>query len=226
MTEIEEIMEIISIENFGQICNPLFRQLAKCIDSNHFQVAERALMLWHNENISTTLIPERFEEILRIVLPVLSKHSKNHWNRNVQILILNALECFMTIDPIVFDSCVASLPEIEKESLNRKEKLFNCWRELDKKVDCCVDDKLARDQLYSLLKDVNELESEPENITAETTIQTTTTTAQSKTSSIVNARRKSILPIDTNVYQELVNYSRSSSPSPENESESEKEMRE
>ncbi len=30
---------------------PLFRQLARCLTSSHFQVAERSLFLWNNEYI-------------------------------------------------------------------------------------------------------------------------------------------------------------------------------
>lgn len=226
LTEIEEILEIISVEHFGQICGPLFRQLAKCIDSNHFQVAERALMLWHNEYISTTLVPERFEEILRIILPVLSKHSKSHWNRNVQILILNVLECFMTIDPVSFDAAVAILPEIEKESLERKRKLFDCWRKLDKSVNNS-NDKLAREQLYSLLCDskIEETDLEKDKLSSTSTAGPSVSTSTSATTPIINTRRKSILPVDRNVYQELVNYSRSSSPQPD-DPDNDKEMKE
>ena len=257
LTEIEEILEIISIEHFGQIYGPLFRQLAKCIDSNHFQVAERALMLWHNDYISITLIPEKFDDILRILLPILSKHSKNHWNRNVQILILNALECFMSIDPIIFDSCVAALPEIENESLERKKVLYNCWKELDKRKEAARDDnrvsfsrlsrnqssrdqlaryqltrdqlardQLARSQLYSLLNHPHTQETEMVNIISETDHSSNLNVpvpSSSSSKSIVNTRRKSILPVDTNVYLELAHYSRSSSPSPE---EDDKEMKE
>lgn len=229
LTEIEEILDIIPIEQFRKISSALFQQISKCIDSNHFQVAERALMLWQNEYITNTLIPDKIEEILKILLPVLSKHSKSHWNRNVQILVLNSLECFMTINPIVFDSCVAALPEIEKKSMERRKKLFNCWKLIDQKVNDTIiykrsDDENARDQLYSLLHDVQvkdiEQEHEQEDeiyddsfVKNPTTTIPTTTSNQTKSSK--GTRRKSILPVDRNVYQELVDYSRSSSPRPE-----------
>lgn len=222
LTEIEEILDIIPIEQFRKISSPLFNQISKCIDSNHFQVAERALILWHNEYITNTLIPDRLEEILKILLPVLSKHSKSHWNRNVQILILNALECFMSCDPIVFDSCVALLPEIEKKSIERRRKLFNCWKLIDESTKI-TGDKEARDQLYSLLlsggcKDQNMM-IEPFVTEAVDYQEDSKITGPSVATPLNNkskgTRRKSILPVDRNVYQELVDYSRSSSPRPE-----------
>ena len=220
LTEIEEILDIIPIKQFRKISSPLFRQISKCIDSNHFQVAERALMLWHNEYISNTLIPDRIEEILKILLPILSKHSKSHWNRNVQILILNALECFMVIDPIIFDSCVAALPEIEKNSIERRRKLFNCWKFIDQKF--TNGDENARDHLYLLLNDesvkINQQQQDNKilvNNTIPSTISTSTAPPPVPNNKLKGTRRKSILPIDRNVYQELVDYSRSSSPRPE-----------
>ncbi len=217
LTEIEEILDIIPIEQFRKISSPLFQQIAKCIDSNHFQVAERALMFWHNEYISSTLIPDRMEEILKILLPVLSKHSKSHWNRNVQILILNALECFMTIDPIIFDSCVAALPEMEKKSVERRRTLFECWRVIDERTKLKQGDRVARDQLYSLLSgdDKRDLVLNEPSMEQEPPKNANISTVPVVTSKSKGTRRKSILPVDRNVYQELVDYSRSSSPRPE-----------
>lgn len=220
ITEIEEILEIISLEHFKLISGPLFRQLSKCIDSNHFQVSERALLLWHNDFICENLIRSRVEEVLKIVLPVLSKHAKSHWNRNVQILIFNAIDRFMSIDSVLFDDCVAALPEQEKKSLERKQILLACWRQLDAKVGSSGEDVKARDQLYSLLKgDVGTDIIDPESLstteTADISDDTTyivNSTTNPNANPLINTRRKSILPVDSNVYQELANYSRSSSP--------------
>lgn len=36
--EVEEILDIIEPEQFKKIIEPLFKQLAKCVSSPHFQV--------------------------------------------------------------------------------------------------------------------------------------------------------------------------------------------
>ena len=36
--EVEEILDIIEPEQFKKIIDPLFKQLAKCVSSPHFQV--------------------------------------------------------------------------------------------------------------------------------------------------------------------------------------------
>ena len=239
LTEIEEILEIISIEHFKMISEPLFRQISKCIDSNHFQVSERALLLWHNDFICENLIRLQVEPVLKIVLPILSKHAKSHWNRNVQLLIFNAIDRFMSIDSVLFDDCVAALPEIEQKSLERKRNLLACWKKLDEEVDTSgVDDTNARDQLYSLLKDSSDsntgMDVKVDSILNNDSDIDDSTNPDYKIDNpppvppkrLISTRRKSILPVDSNVYHELANYSRSSSPRDEEEvEEKDREMR-
>ena len=38
-------------EEFARVVEPLFKQIARCLTSSHFQVAERSLFLWNNEYI-------------------------------------------------------------------------------------------------------------------------------------------------------------------------------
>jgi len=39
LNELEEILDVIEPSEFSKILEPLFRQLAKCISSPHFQVS-------------------------------------------------------------------------------------------------------------------------------------------------------------------------------------------
>ena len=47
--ELEELLELTQPQNFLNVCGPLFTLIAKCVTSPHFQVAERTLFLWNNE---------------------------------------------------------------------------------------------------------------------------------------------------------------------------------
>jgi serine/threonine-protein phosphatase 2A regulatory subunit B' len=94
LNEVEEIMDVIDANEFAKIMQPLFQQLARCINSQHFQVsispsgnsqidsqvAERALYYWNNEYI-VNLMGEHIQVILPIVFPALYQNSKSHWNR-------------------------------------------------------------------------------------------------------------------------------------------------
>ena len=79
LNEIEEILDIIDPQEFVKIQVPLFNQLAKCVSSSHFQVAERALFYWNNDYI-LNLISDNANVILPIMFTPLYKNSKTHWN--------------------------------------------------------------------------------------------------------------------------------------------------
>ncbi|RXM93908.1 Serine/threonine-protein phosphatase 2A 56 kDa regulatory subunit beta isoform [Acipenser ruthenus] len=78
--EVEEILDVIEPSQFLKIQEPLFKQIAYCISSPHFQVAERALYFWNNEYI-LSLIEDNCSVILPIIFATLYRVSKEHWNQ-------------------------------------------------------------------------------------------------------------------------------------------------
>ncbi|KAB1277169.1 Serine/threonine-protein phosphatase 2A 56 kDa regulatory subunit gamma isoform [Camelus dromedarius] len=104
LNELEEILDVIEPSEFVKIMEPLFRQLAKCVSSPHFQVAERALYYWNNEYIMS-LISDNAARILPIMFPSLYRNSKTHWNKTIHGLIYNALKLFMEMNQKLFDDC-------------------------------------------------------------------------------------------------------------------------
>ncbi|KZC12639.1 Serine/threonine-protein phosphatase 2A 56 kDa regulatory subunit delta isoform [Dufourea novaeangliae] len=104
LNELEEILDVIEPAEFQKVMDPLFRQLAKCVSSPHFQVAERALYYWNNEYIMS-LISDNYLVILPIMYPAFYRNSRNHWNKTIHGLIYNALKLFMEMNQKVFDEC-------------------------------------------------------------------------------------------------------------------------
>ena len=80
LSEMEEVLDVIDPAEFQKIQVPLFQQLSRCINSQHFQVAERALLYWNNEYI-VNLMSDNLSVILPIVFPALYTNSRQHWNR-------------------------------------------------------------------------------------------------------------------------------------------------
>lgn len=104
LNELEEILDVIEPAEFQKVMDALFRQIAKCVSSPHFQVAERALYYWNNEYIMS-LIAENSTIILPIMFPALYRNSKTHWNKTIHGLIYNALKLFMEMNQKLFDEC-------------------------------------------------------------------------------------------------------------------------
>uniref|UniRef100_A0A4W4F6V5 Serine/threonine protein phosphatase 2A regulatory subunit n=1 Tax=Electrophorus electricus TaxID=8005 RepID=A0A4W4F6V5_ELEEL len=122
LNELEEILDVIEPSEFVKVMEPLFRQLAKCVSSPHFQVAERALYYWNNEYIMS-LISDNAARILPIMFPSLYRNSKTHWNKTIHGLIYNALKLFMEMNQKLFDDCTQQFrAEKNKEKLKWKER--------------------------------------------------------------------------------------------------------
>ncbi|XP_065219830.1 serine/threonine-protein phosphatase 2A 56 kDa regulatory subunit gamma isoform-like isoform X2 [Planococcus citri] len=119
LNEMEEILDVIEPAEFQKIMVPLFHQLAKCISSPHFQVAERALYYWNNEYIMS-LISDNVSVILPIMFAPLYRNSKTHWNKTIHGLIYNALKLFTEMNQKLFDECTQ---KYKNERLREKEKL-------------------------------------------------------------------------------------------------------
>ncbi|KTF87897.1 hypothetical protein cypCar_00030226 [Cyprinus carpio] len=77
LNELEEILDVIEPSEFVKVMEPLFRQLAKCVSSPHFQVAERALYYWNNEYIMS-LISDNAARILPLFRCLELRKAEDH----------------------------------------------------------------------------------------------------------------------------------------------------
>ncbi|KAL9692979.1 hypothetical protein quinque_012264 [Culex quinquefasciatus] len=117
--EIEEILDVIEPPQFVKIQEPLFRQIAKCVSSPHFQVAERALYFWNNE-YAMSLIEDNNAVIMPIMFPALYRISKEHWNQTIVALVYNVLKTFMEMNSKLFDELTASY-KAERQNARRPD---------------------------------------------------------------------------------------------------------
>jgi serine/threonine-protein phosphatase 2A regulatory subunit B' len=129
LNEMEEILDVIDPAEFTKVQLPLFTQLTRCINSQHFQVAERALLYWNNEYI-VNLMNDNLAVILPIVFPALYTNSKQHWNRTIHGMVYNALKLFMDINPDLFDEAMQQFKQRKIEDQRRAEARFAAWTKL------------------------------------------------------------------------------------------------
>ncbi|VDD93902.1 unnamed protein product [Enterobius vermicularis] len=135
LNELEEVLDVIEPTEFSKIMVPLFRQLAKCVSSPHFQVAERALYYWNNEYIMSLISDnDNAAVILPIMFPALYKNSKNHWNKTIHGLIYNALKLFMEINQRLFDECSQNYNREREEEAEKLKKKLALWEDIERKA--------------------------------------------------------------------------------------------
>ncbi|WCJ21264.1 Serine/threonine protein phosphatase 2A 57 kDa regulatory subunit B' theta isoform [Euphorbia peplus] len=130
LSELEEVLEATQPGEFQRCMVPLFRQIARCLSSSHFQVAERALFLWNNDHIEN-LIKQNRKVILPIIFPALERNARQHWNQAVQSLTLNVRKIFFDVDPELFDECLVKFQEDETREKEMNSKRAATWKRLE-----------------------------------------------------------------------------------------------
>ncbi|KAJ6843739.1 serine/threonine protein phosphatase 2A 57 kDa regulatory subunit B' theta isoform-like [Iris pallida] len=128
--ELEEVLEATQPAEFQRCMIPLFRQISRCMNSSHFQVAERALFLWNNDHIEN-LIKQNRKVILPIILPALERNTRSHWNQAVQSLTLNVRKLFSDHDPELFDECLRKFQEDEAKDAEVRSRREATWSRLE-----------------------------------------------------------------------------------------------
>lgn len=128
--EVEEILEGINMGEFERVMVPLFWRIGCCINSSHFQVAERALLLWNNDQIYS-LIGHNRQVILPIIIPALETNVQTHWNQSVLNLTMNVRNVFTEMDNMLFLACHAHFLEEEEKQRFAMEKRKEAWDRLE-----------------------------------------------------------------------------------------------
>ncbi|KAJ7966113.1 Serine/threonine protein phosphatase 2A regulatory subunit [Quillaja saponaria] len=128
--ELEEILEAINMVEFQKVMVPLFWRIGCCINSLHFQVAERALFLWNNDHI-VNLVAHNRQVILPIIFAALERNTQNHWNQAVLNLTLNVRKMFLEMDEKLFMSCHTHFKEEEKVLILAADKRKEAWEQLE-----------------------------------------------------------------------------------------------
>ncbi|KAJ3675453.1 hypothetical protein LUZ60_004495 [Juncus effusus] len=128
--ELEEVLEATQVSEFQRCAVPLFGRIAKCLNSSHFQVAERALFLWNNDHIES-LIKQNHKTILPIIFPALERNARSHWNQAVRSLTLNVRKLFQDQDAQLFEECMEKFDLEESRKTETMVKRESKWKRLE-----------------------------------------------------------------------------------------------
>jgi len=231
LNEVEEILDVIEPSEFVKIQVPLFRQLARCVNSQHFQVAERALYYWNNEYI-INLMGDNIGVILPIVFPALYQHSKSHWNRTIHGMIFNALKLFMDMNPEVFNECVQNYKRDRQLEYQHMQTRYENWQRLrEMAMHNCngvlpndfekdfpeppqpppLDDSDIDDVTLDLAEGLQQVDLDDSALSHNVPMSDSfhplpVADPTSPTSQSPHVRRKSVLPVDPGVLRDLQNH--------------------
>ncbi|XP_059666032.1 serine/threonine protein phosphatase 2A 57 kDa regulatory subunit B' beta isoform-like [Cornus florida] len=128
--ELEEVLEATQPAEFQRCMVPLFRQIGRCLNSSHFQVAERALFLWNNEHI-VSLIAQNRHVIFPIIFEALERNMQGHWNQAVHGLTANVRRMFLEMDTVLFEECQRQYVESEARARELEDQRELAWKRLE-----------------------------------------------------------------------------------------------
>jgi len=85
LNELEEVLETVVPQHVDDFRDPLLECLARCINSEHFQVVERTLFLWNNDQlVSHCLANKEAPHVLPKIFDALERNASEHWNPTVK----------------------------------------------------------------------------------------------------------------------------------------------
>ncbi|XP_043699700.1 serine/threonine protein phosphatase 2A 57 kDa regulatory subunit B' beta isoform-like [Telopea speciosissima] len=128
--ELEEVLELTQAAEFQRCMVPLFRQIGRCLNSSHFQVAERALFLWNNDHI-VSLIAQNRSVIFPLIFEPLETNIKSHWNQAVHGLTANVRKMFLEMDNELFEECLRQYQEKVTNAKELEEQRELTWKRLE-----------------------------------------------------------------------------------------------
>lgn len=105
LSELEDILSIIKESEFERCMDMVIKKYAKCIESNHFQIAEKSLLFWNHENIYY-LFANHIGKIFPILFPSLYYSSRFHWHKSIRPMAWYSLKMFKDIDEKVFNDTI------------------------------------------------------------------------------------------------------------------------
>ncbi|KAJ3670742.1 hypothetical protein LUZ60_008168 [Juncus effusus] len=130
LSEIEEVLEATDMSEFQKFMVPLFKRIACCLSSYHFQVAERALLIFNNDHV-ISLIAQNRQTIIPLVFPYIEKNAQDHWNQSVLNLTINVKKMLAEMDEDLFDECNAKFKEEELKRDELENKRILAWKRLE-----------------------------------------------------------------------------------------------
>ncbi len=103
LNELEELVEVAADGLEPAVERKVFTRLCKCISSQHFQVAEKGLMMLNNEKVIEIMTRNK-EAVYPMLVGSLMENSESHWNSYISMLTLNSIKVLMDVDMRLFES--------------------------------------------------------------------------------------------------------------------------
>jgi serine/threonine-protein phosphatase 2A regulatory subunit B' len=129
LNELEDILQHLSEEQLAPLREMLFTNIARCLESEHFQIVERCLYLWNNQILldSENLFHIKSKPCLPIIYGSLNKLASGHWYVSIQEHAQKILIMYKDFDSVGFESVAGNYAEHEADATLKLQLITNKW---------------------------------------------------------------------------------------------------
>ncbi|EGD80921.1 T-cell receptor beta chain ANA 11, variant [Salpingoeca rosetta] len=96
----------------------IMKRLATCMESYHFQVAERAMFFFDDPRV-LTFVSDCSRRCASILLPVLLKVLQQHWCEKVKFIAIQVTRVLQSVDAMAVQKCAHEI-EVKQEQASRR----------------------------------------------------------------------------------------------------------
>jgi hypothetical protein len=111
LNELEDLFEYVADDDAAAVAPALALRLARCVGGAHFQIAERALLLYNNERFLCLFVDaaDRRATTLPLLLPALVASADGHWHEAIRTLAGQVIARYGEADAPMLAACRAEL---------------------------------------------------------------------------------------------------------------------
>lgn len=130
LNELEELLDLARPADADGVVDALFKRLARCMESQHFQVAERVLYFWNNEYVVNLFVLYR-ARLMPLVVGALHENVEQHWNPSVQALSFQVQKLLREMDPELYTDSMRRYNTVERKRKQETSDRLRRWRTID-----------------------------------------------------------------------------------------------
>ena len=129
-----ESLDFISdIEEFETYMVPLFKRIAKCLDSEHVQIIDRSMTFFEKENL-LQLVKTNSESIYPLIVPVIERQLKEHWHNVLKKNFKDLKLILVELDELTYNSASKEYLVQQEAKITKRKTLDDKWKLLDAKI--------------------------------------------------------------------------------------------
>jgi hypothetical protein len=130
LNEVEEIFESLSLEDLHPLAPMIFKKIAECIQSPHFQVAERSLAMFQNDYLAQLIVQTK-PQTIPLLFMALYGNTKQHWNASVISLTYAQLKALMEMDAKLFSQCASAFKKKNEQEHTLRSQRDAKWESIE-----------------------------------------------------------------------------------------------